>query len=441
LKDAVCPPLRFKMAGTGVHSSNETNHNLERLAIRERGFVDISSGVFATLADSDVFWNAVERGILKISRRSASGARLHGSCFVGRLKCGNLELELKEKTPGALENLLCYASFGAFRVENLPALRSDLGPMIRLLVNSYVSLVTKYVESGRQFRYRSTPDRGSLVGGKLDVGGSIKLRARGLGHIVAFLRNELTFETELNQLVLATLLEIEKISRLVTIESTDSMHARGLSMLFSDCGAREVLFGCREELSLRADRMSNLELIDPVHRDIAALSSVILAHGSIDHSGAVSTVAPRSWFLNLESLFEKAVRRVLAGRIGERYQVTSASVIGTRPIFQKEKRELRANPDLVVSHREVVAIGDVKYKDLNNSGVHSDIYQLLAHAAAFKCNKCFLVFPGSTMKIRKLGISATGAAAWIFEVPLDDLETSLTTAAEHFLGESFTNSN
>jgi 5-methylcytosine-specific restriction endonuclease McrBC regulatory subunit McrC len=85
-----------------------------------------------------------------------------------------------------------------------------------------------------------------------------------------------------------------------------------------------------------------------------------------------------------------------------------------------------SNPDVVIEGgKTIIAVGDVKYKEPNATPAASDIYQLLAHTAAFGAQKCFLVYPGSEVQILHLGRAATGARLWVCHVDVNALDNSL----------------
>jgi 5-methylcytosine-specific restriction endonuclease McrBC regulatory subunit McrC len=354
--------------------------------------------------------------------------RLDGTSYVGRAQCGDVAVELAEKIDGALAALLRFATYGAFRVEQLPAPVSDLGKLAVLLIREFLQSARAYASLGREFEYRREPDVGSLVGGRIDPTRTLLLRARGWRHLVAFDRNVLAYNTLLNRVVFAAVRQVEPLAKILPLTRGDVAKARGLAHFFSDCRDAEVLFGSRQSFVRYAQTLLNQPRPDR-QRDLLALASVVLSHESFELDSKDSTSVPRSWFLNLETLFEAAVGRVLQ-------MLASSSRVYRQPtpkppIFELVQDEHRAEPDLLVrSNAEgVMAVGDVKYKDWSGAPAAADLYQLLVHAATYDAALGFLIYPHDRYEFRHLGESSTGCDTWLFAGDVRDLRSSLKAAA------------
>lgn len=396
----------------------------EVIAVPERGHADLSHTVWRKLQSSSGFARLLDHGVLRASVLPGGGVRLHGTCYVGRAVAGDIVVELREKVPGALASLLVHATHDAFKVERLTAPASDLGDLIGLLIRHFLSSVTAYASRGRGFRYVAEKKRGSLAGGRLDITKTVQLRARGLGHVLAFEKSAVAFDTPVNRVVLAALREVERLTGVVRLSQDDAVRARGLAMLFSDCRDADIVFGRRLALVDQAHALLQTPLSSAV-RDMVALASVVLAHESFEHSESTGRSTPRSWFLNLEVLFETAVRSVLADLLSHSHRVTTAADYRRR-VFGAVVGEYGAHPDLVVSRElRVEAIGDVKYKTWDGKPSEDDIYQLLVHSAAFDAPKAFLVYPSNTFEMRSLGKAVTGGSVASFAVDVRTLRRDL----------------
>jgi 5-methylcytosine-specific restriction endonuclease McrBC regulatory subunit McrC len=353
---------------------------------------------------------------------------LEGFAYVGQAQIGDVRLEITEKISGALQSLLKFATHNTFRIENAPAPMSEMGELAALLFSQFLYAVRRYVSEGRDFQYSVQSCVGSLLGGRINITKTLSLRARGLSHLASFDRNAIKRNTLKNRVVLAALREAENLSALIGLNQNDVDTARGLSTLFDDCLDREVVFGERESMAYLAQRLAE-ESDDVQHKDVLMLANVLLSHASFEQSRGLPGTVPRAWFLNLETLFQTAIRRVLQTICATSTEVGSGS---PRPaIFSNEKHKHRASPDLVLRHRgAVIAIGDVKYKDLTKKVKPADLYQLLVHAAAFNASQCFLVYPANMINIRYLGKSVTGCETWIFGIEINNLPDSLYEAAD-----------
>src|SRR5258706_6864727 len=146
------------------------------IKVPERGTVEIPKSVGAKLTSDPRFWILVERSIIAVQHSSATSLSLKGGCFVGRATIGDVTIELQEKIPGSIAALLAHASKADFRIQRLPSETSTIGPLISLLADQFSGAVERYLTRGREFRYRRERMIGALIGGKLDLTGTTKLR-------------------------------------------------------------------------------------------------------------------------------------------------------------------------------------------------------------------------------------------------------------------------
>jgi len=378
------------------------------------------------LRASKDFARLQERGIVEVSYSSGQ-VRLKGSCYVGQARCGSIQINFTEKVSGALVALLAFASRDAFNIAKASSATSGAGALIAILVDEFLSAVKKYTTSGRQFLYAPVMMKGSLIGGKISMTKSLRLRAQGFGHVLAFTKSTATYATPVNQLVLAALIEIERLARFITLGERALAQSRSLCMLYDDCRDTSFLQRDRAYLTRQAMEVAESHPINLVS-DMLLLASILLAHESFEHGSTNGRVMPWTWFVNLERLFESAVRVVMA-------RTTTAQMgRGTtmpQPIFDEVTGAYRANPDLIVRDRSTgVIVGDVKYKALAGATAGaSDVYQLLVHAAAFKAKKAFLVFPGDDFRCRSLGKDANGIETFFFVVRIGSLDADIKQAA------------
>ena len=395
----------------------------QTVRVPERGVIEVQPSVGKELMRSATFWGLVERGIVSAEQLRRGGIRLTGGCYVGRsVVAEDLLLEVHEKVSGSLASLLRYASGRNLGIEHISGPTSDIGPLVALLIEHFVEAVREYAGRGRQFEYTNQSMTGSLIGGRLDVVRTVRLRARGHRHLAAFDKSFASFNAPVNRIVLAALREVEHVSRVVHIGRDLIARVRSMAMLFDDCRDSEVLFGARSEASLRAEKLATAAP-DRRTADLLSLAAIILAHKSFDQDSQVRGAAPRSWFLNLETLFEHAVREVMRARINTVGTVTSGRFM-PQAIFAQTNRTFRANPDLVIQLRSqpCACIGDVKYKQWANCPGTSDVYQLLVHASAFGTAQAFLVFPADQFEIRTLGHAVTNCRVTMYGVNVRELD-------------------
>lgn len=403
---------------------------LETIQLPERGSVEVSTRVWQRLSSSSSFWALVERKVVQPQQVAGGKARLLGGCYVGRsLVAENLVLEVHEKVTGSLSALLNFAYGSEFRIERLRSPSTDLGDLVALLVSHFVEATRQYAARGRQFGYVTKPMRGSLVGGRLDVTRTLQLHARGLRHLAAFEKNAITFDLPVNRVLLAALREVDRMQALIPIPPDIVAKARGMAMVFDDCRGTEVLFGKKAAMVDQADRLGSTSK-DRGTSDLMALAAIILSNESFEHGASQRGIAPRAWFLNLETLFEKAVREAMR-RILQGVATVTAGRSKPAHIFTGYQN-LRANPDLLVrlNNTDRMMAGDVKYKQWSGSPKAQDLYQLLVHASAFNARGAFLVYPGETFEAVEFGIASTGAITTAYTLDVRDLPRQIRLLLE-----------
>jgi 5-methylcytosine-specific restriction endonuclease McrBC regulatory subunit McrC len=395
---------------------------IPRVVVPERGRVALGRAEWTALRHSPTFWRLVDDGVVSVTTRPDEGAVLNGAHLVGRALCDATVLECTEKIPGALLSLAA-AALDALSVKDIPAPATELGPLMVLLVRRFVDAVRTYVSDGRNWTYVTQRRVSALIGGRLHVPSTVRLRAQGLRHVVAFDRFAIDHATETNQVIFAGLREVETLSRLLPIDAAILADARAMSLFFDDCRLPQMLFGTRASLASRAQRLADRG-DEGAPRHLLQLAALLLGHHSFDAGAPLTEAAtPVSWFVNLETLFEQAVRRTLTQHVSLPARVFKGGSTG-RAVFP-DKSILKVDPDLVIQTITGCVVGDVKYKDWNASATPPDIYQLLVHARTFAAHAAFLVYPSDAFKQVPLGTATTGARTWLFAVDVRDLDSSV----------------
>jgi 5-methylcytosine-specific restriction endonuclease McrBC regulatory subunit McrC len=99
-------------------------------------------------------------------------------------------------------------------------------------------------------------------------------------------------------------------------------------------------------------------------------------------------------------------------------------------MFSAVRNRYRADPDLVLgSGTAVLAVGDVKHKQWTGNADESDVYQLLAHTAAYRARDCFLIYSHTEFAARSLGKNPLGGTTTLFAVDVRDLPESIGRVA------------
>jgi 5-methylcytosine-specific restriction endonuclease McrBC regulatory subunit McrC len=396
-----------------------------RIQVPERGATEIDAPTWSALRAQPDFQLLLEQSVLTANHLPGGRARLRGGCFVGHALCGDFRIEIHEKIAGALLALVQYARRDAFQVTAIDAQTTEIGPLLTELIKHFLQLLRSYVLRGREFAYTHNKRAGPLAGGRLDIVRTLGLRARGMAHLLAFDMPRLSFDTPLNRVLAATLLEIERLSRIIQIDAESVAIARGFSLMFADCRSYRLLSSRRIDLAELASALAR-DARSSDMADMLSLARVVLAHQSFEPDRFLEQRSPRTWFINLELLFEQAVRSTMARLLrGSGREVVNGRE-HSAPIFAGETKLYRANPDIVVrGGGRQVDIGDVKYKDLIDAADAGDVYQLLAHATAFHAHQCFLIFPGEQLALKHVGDTADGRRVYLATVNVQQLEASV----------------
>lgn len=404
----------------------------ESIRVPERGKSVLTSSQWNALSSDLNLLRLREQGVFKVHLSAFGGAEIEGLSYVGRVRSKHIELEIHEKEEGALRLLIGFAEGSAFKMLRMPGAATQPGSLMNIIAREYLKILANYLAAGHEKIYRRTARVGALAGGKLDLVATLLLRAKGATHLIASKRDVLTAATPFNEIMLGCLREIDLLHRLGFVTDADILsHARGFSVLLSEARSKEVVMGQNKLLVNRAAELLP-STFDATRRELLEFASVILSHQSFENVPSVSEASvPRSWFLNLETLFEKAVRKIL-----QQASVSTPEVLVRKVrtfIFPSFRARFRANPDLVISKQQsVVAVGDVKYKawiEGETPGT-DDVYQLLTHARAFNARRAFLIYPGKLFNILRLGNASGGCAVDVYQVSVESFASDMALVAE-----------
>lgn len=401
------------------------------ITVPERGSSTLSREEWSAISVDHRFWKLVSNNIIQVEAGGRNSWRLRGTCYVGRAAIGGHVLQVVEKFSGALEALIHLGALKSPRVERVSAPVNELANSTAILVAVFLEAVKKYLSGAKQSRYVVVPDVGALIGGRLNIIRTAALRARGIFYQAAFDRTVLSANIPLNQCIYAALREIERLARVADIPSCQVATARGLRIGLSEC-LPSILNVRRDELAEVAAREAEGKFAKPAAKDAASLAGAILDAAGFGGAEASKRTVERAWFVNLETFFEEAVRRIIGDALRG-----FALVSGPRDrpsLFRPDNGKYRANPDVIISRDgNVIAIADAKYKDFTSWPSTSDVHEILAHASAYGAKKAILFYPDETrIGSRSFGCATTGCELWAigltFENMVDDIRGGLRTA-------------
>ena len=395
-----------------------------KVTVVERRAKVVSSDEWLAISTDSGFSDLVARDILNASiEKRGRGWRLNAGNHVGRALLGGVEVQIEEKVPGAFAAMVEILAPAALKIANAATPLVPGQHPEEILVSLFLASSRSYLSGAKIFEYQTSGTTGAFVSGRLDVPRTIALRARGTRHKVASKRTYLSDDVPLNRIVFAALGDVLANSQHTSLRPKFVATARALRAAFTDAVQPDPYVRRAELIEIAIAEAENAGRRREV-QEVAALAGAILQAASLSETATYQGTAPRSWFLNLENFFERAVRHCARIELDGTAVVTGP--ILRPPLFSTLPHRYRANPDVVISSSGQTVLLDAKYKDLQVLPSTQDIHELLAHAAAYNAERAALIYPSeSTFSVRPLGQSATGCELWIFEINIVNLRKSI----------------
>lgn len=416
---------------------------MKQIVATERRARRLTSDEWASISGNRAFWRLVEEGFVGISQRGPADYHIRGQQYVGRAIVGDVEILVQEKVSGSLAAMLTFAIPSDVVIQRAESPAAAFDALSRALMTHFVEAAGRYIADRRMPQYEYQPAVGVSLGGSLDIPRTIRLHAKGLDQLLAFDRGRVVRDTPLDHVTLAALDEIDRAGSTLRLDPKTLYDARWLA------GALDEVRGERYQLASKTDCLDAADEIaasaetSELDADLARLAAVVLLHHGFAFTPESEALVPRAWFINLEALFEQAVRRRLQQLLG-RNRVDRGRTLSRR-LFVTGTDSSNVNPDVVVHDGVVVhAAADVKYKSLREphdlsaasgdpgerkKAARADLYQLLVHSKSIGARRAFLVYASDgDCRIRYHGRASTGAT-WTAEVRVSALEDDLRTVA------------
>jgi hypothetical protein len=396
----------------------------EILALTERSTRLITKAQFRELEDSDDFLALVDRGILGLVRSREYPFGLSASFYAGEAVVGSVRVVVQAKTPGGLEALLRWSLPDDLREVAAPSLIGDGGPVLEAFIRGFLLYLGSYLRHGRLKRYTAARRTDARPRGRIDLGRTLRLRARGVVGILVYDTPLLSADLLPNRLLAIALQAADACLSVRGSESGSDLlaAARGYAPLFEDIEWRS-LWGS-DWIDRRAAFDEALTRL-PIGGDLAA--ALAFARPLVLHFGAwprreTQDQIPAAYFLRLDTLFEHAVREVLSRHC---VQVAKGAQFH-RQLFAEVTDRYLVEPDIVIGQPgNIQVVADCKYKVLSGGPNHDDVYQLVAHAGAFEATNAILIYPGDSASIITIGTTTAGTSVKLATVRLAELETDL----------------
>lgn len=363
-------------------------------------------------AISELGW--VQRGVARLEP-GPLGWRLQIGPYVGRLVLpGYAVVDVEDLVPGTVEALLPYASTGIrTHLEPSPSGPPKMPPWASLL-GQFALELRAYVQEGLDRRYverhRNTP----YPRGRIDLKRSIiRNRARGRSDLLACAYREITDDTALNQALLLAARSTERALRSTAFSDALRATRVALQPMAGVQYAPAVDVRAARSLALATGRRRVQLLVE--------LAEVIIG-GVSAPSGSETSDQPVSVWINVESLFEQAVRHVLA-------ELLTSDLVragrGDGTLLLSGGETLEADPDVVIEHDSGSVILDAKYRRHGADVSRDEMYQLMAHSDAYRARIAALVVPrlSDADEDRLLGFDSRGCRYEVVVVDANDRDS------------------
>ena len=393
--------------------------------VQERSTRSVPRLLHEQLSNSARMSQLVQAGILSLLRSKEVPYGVRASCYVGHavLEDGT-RIEVREKSAGALAALLRWSLPEDLRSASVPSQVGAAAPVLEIFASRFLALLGYYVRHGRAKAYLPFVHTSSSPRGKIDVAGTLRLLQRGHRGRITCRQQVLSADVPINRLLR---LGIEAIENLFASDQGTQealAEARMYAPLFQDVSTRELQllgYGFRAEAFSKALR--NTRMTDELQGALAYARALVLHLGIWPDADSDPTI-PHSFFLNLETLFEEAVRQVLAELLYPKTVAKGARL--QQPLFAEIPGKYVADPDVVFQGPNgAIIVADCKYKELDGLPDHSDVYQLFSHCSALRAKVGILIYPGESYRRSTLGNTSSGIGMYSVCVRIANLGDDL----------------
>lgn len=406
---------------------NRSSEASRRIRLVERSVTRLNSDEFEELHRQPTFLKLLRAKILSIRIDGDRGFSLIASHYLGMAKLENSWiLEVTEKSQGAMHGLFSELSNARYKLSDATSDAHIDGFMFAHIASVFLTAVEAYVAFGRQQSYQQEMFSTKRPRGRLDISGTLRYIAQGNFSTASVKAFKLTPNIFPNQVLAHCLMEIEILALSDAAMRSLLPRARALYLVFGDASCHHFR---RIPSKMKAELLSEYlkkASVGPVLENALQLALPLFLGGGL-HGKNVEDFELLSLFVDMEFLFEHSVFQAL--KAVPNILVEQGKELSVK-IFSEGSARYKCEPDLVVSQSRVgsVAVGDVKYKTLSPSGPsNEDIYQLLAHANAFRAECAFLIYPGDAFQMYPLGLARSDIAVTVFSVSAAQLRLGVNS--------------
>lgn len=314
-------------------------------------------------------------------------------------------IQVEPKMP--VPNLLAVLSAVGGEVVELKSLEREyrlaphaLPQILDAIVIAFVATLRHLEVEGLRKQYESITDSGPFLKGQTRFNDSVQRHwSRGRRHLAVCSYFDLTADLPENRLLryACRLLLTQHVATGVFRRNVPEL--AHYEEVFSRSGVRLT--------HPSEDAIGPTALLPPEYVRAVRLARIIVSGQGVELPAGGPDVALPSFLVNMETLFERYIRHVLAARLGG-VQVLDGNAEGGKPLFD-DRLAPSANPDIVLRRGEQYPlIGEVKYK---SGETRDDINQVLGYALAYRTTVIVVILPAETAAMR--GVSEIGVVQQI----------------------------
>ena len=352
------------------------------------------------------------------------GLELRIGPYVGRIVIPErVSIEVEEPFPGTVATCLDLTMSGRRAAEQeSPPSHLKVSPW-STIATIYERALTSYLTGSIERRYMPTEIITSRPRGKINIPlTATRLLSRGRSDQLICVPRVLTEDTPLNRALSAAAIRVEQI--LLREGPRESLWAVRSALI--------ALSGVRRDVS--PDFSSAWRSLDFERKDHQRLLSIaeVIVKGvpALPPSERQDPAHPMTAWLNVELLFEDAVRTITQEIVGDLGHVRAGRGDGIKLLGRRLDDPITANrsadPDIVVTDQQGVLLMDAKYRRHDKLFTDSELYQLISHATAYQATAAALVAPtrlGQSAVQQWIGRDNNGTAYYVILV--DPASTSL----------------
>lgn len=336
----------------------------------------------------------------------ADGHDVTATSWIGNVRVGDLSLTIDPKVP--VDRVLFLLSY-ALDPDAWDSSKFDYGRADRLLeaiAPGFLALMRRALEQGLRRGYRRRDEALQTVRGRVRFDEQLR-RRHGRFPPAEVTYEEFTEDVPENRILLAA---IERLGRLRPRSRNIRRGLRRLRSRFQ--GVSVVDYAARELPEITFNRLNRH------YRPAIRLARLILRDSMILREAG--TIQSSSFLVDMNRVFENFAVVALRESLGATARAFPQGSSG-RPLWLDRDRKVALRPDLSWwQNGELVFVGDVKYKDLDERGVRSeDLYQVLAYLEATGLRRGLLIYPGRSESRKTVTVRRSGHEIHVQGWPMD----------------------